>query len=173
MNKNLITYIVGVAVIAGFIVVMVIAAGSSNGTLSNVKQIAYSAGSLSIVETDYNFGTIRMSDGDVAHNFEVKNESSESVVISEISTSCACTTAYVVEESGEKHGSYGMLMGNRSAGKANIEILSGSSVTLEAVFDPAFHGPEGTGKIKRIVYLETNSQTKPKLEVTFEADVTK
>lgn len=178
MNKNLITYIVGGAVIIGFIVVMVIAASSNTGNKlkptsdTGSTPLAYSAGTLSVLEGDYDFGTIRMADGKVTHNFEVKNESNEPVMISKVYTSCMCTIAYVVEESGEKHGEYGM-QGHGPLNAVNVEILPGKSVILEAIFDPAAHGPEGTGKVKRLVYLENNSQTKPRLEVIFEADVTK
>lgn len=170
MNKNLITYVVGVVVIVGFVIVMALASGGK--TVNNSSPLAYSAGALSTLERDYDFGTIRMADGNVAHSFEVKNESNEPVMINKVYTSCMCTVAYVIEEDGKRHGEYGM-QGHGPIEEANIEILPGESVALEAVFDPAAHGPEGTGKVKRVVYLETNSQTKPKLEVVFEADVIK
>jgi len=177
MNKNLITYIGG-AVIVGFIVVVVIMANSNtrNKPISDIgpgsNSLAYSAGTLSVMEGDYDFGAIRMADGNVTHSFEVKNESDESVMISKVYTSCMCTVAYVVEESGERHGEYGM-QGHGPLKAADVEVLPGKSVVLEVVFDPAAHGQEGTGKVKRVVYLETNSQVRPRLEVVFEAEVTK
>ncbi len=171
MNKNLITYLVGGAVIIGFIVVMALVSGGK--IINSDKSLSYSMGALSVLSGDYNFGTISMADGKVPHNFEVKNESNEPVVISKVYTSCMCTIAYVIEENGERHGEYGMLMQGGPSGEVGIEIPAGKSVILEAVFDPAAHGPEGTGKVKRVVYLETNSRTKPKLEVIFEAEVIK
>ena len=44
---------------------------------------------------------------------------------------------------------------------------------LEAVFDPAAHGPSGVGLAQRYVYLETNSAKSPKLEISFQAMVTR
>ncbi|PIR57764.1 MAG: hypothetical protein COU71_02320 [Parcubacteria group bacterium CG10_big_fil_rev_8_21_14_0_10_38_31] len=171
MNKNLITYIVGGVVIIGFIIAMALLSGGE--MVNNKNPLSYSAGTLSLLEGDYDFGVISMADGNVPHSFEVRNESVEPVTINKVYTSCMCTTAYVVEESGERHGEYGMPMQGGPTGETNIEILPGGSAILEAIFDPAAHGPQGVGKIKRVVYLETNSQTKPKLEVTFEAEVTK
>ncbi|MCR4283973.1 MAG: DUF1573 domain-containing protein [Parcubacteria group bacterium] len=170
MNKNLVTYVAGVAVVIGLVVAMALLSGGK--TVNNSNPLAYSAGVLNILEENYDFGTISMADGNVSHNFEVKNESNEPVMISKVYTSCMCTTASVIEEGGKRHGEYGM-QGHGPIEEANIEILPGGSVALEAVFDPAAHGPDGTGKVKRVVYLETNSQAKPKLEVVFEADVIK
>ena len=66
-----------------------------------------------------------------------------------------------------------MKMALVTCAKANIEVKSNESMIVEAVFDPAAHGPEGTGKIKRLIYLETNSQTNPKLQLAIEAEVTR
>lgn len=170
MNKNLVTYIVGAVVIIGFVVLMALALGGK--TVNDSGPLAYSAGILNVLEKDYDFGVISMEDGNVAHSFEIKNESNEPVIINKVYTSCMCTTASVTEEDGKRHGEYGM-QGHGPTEEANIEILPGKSVALEAVFDPAAHGPDAIGKVKRVVYLETNSQSKPKLEVVFEADVIK
>jgi len=42
---------------------------------------------------------------------------------------------------------------------------------LEITFDPAFHGPQGTGPVVRVVYLSTNDPNNKKTEVKLMANV--
>ncbi len=51
-----------------------------------------------------------------------------------------------------------------------VEIASGAEAIVEAVFDPAAHGPAGVGPISRDVYLETSDGGK--LTLSFKANVT-
>src|SRR5665648_1253176 len=48
---------------------------------------------LSATESQYDFGTISMKDGDVYHDFKIKNTGIEQVTVSKLSTSCMCTKA--------------------------------------------------------------------------------
>ena len=165
-NKNLIWWGIGLVFIAGLIVLFTLNKGGEQS-----DKTIYSASVLSAVENTFDFNAISMKDGNVSHRFELKNNGTEPILIEKVYTSCMCTTASIVNASGENQGTFGM-PGHAPLPKANIEVKSGESIFADVVFDPAAHGPQGTGKIKRIVYFETNSRTQPKLQLSFEANVT-
>ncbi|MBI2644015.1 MAG: DUF1573 domain-containing protein [Candidatus Wildermuthbacteria bacterium] len=131
-----------------------------------------SASALAAAETNFDFGTIAMQNGNVSHQFELKNEGTDPVTIQKVYTSCMCTNAYVKDASGKRHGAFGM-PGHAGSGKTNIVVAPGTTVTIEAVFDPAAHGPSGVGLAERAVYLETNSTVSPQVEFNFRANVTR
>ena len=106
-------------------------------------------------ESSYNFGTISMAAGNVAHEFKVVNESSTPVTIRKVYTSCMCTTAHLIR--GEtKRGPFGM-PGHAPVPEINEEIAPGEEITIEAIFDPTAHGPAGVGRNNRAIYLETDN----------------
>jgi len=119
-------------------------------------------------EVNYNFGSISMMNGTVNHQFKIKNEGSEAVTIRKMYTSCMCTTATLMK-GGEQFGPFSM-PGHVSVPTINQVINPGEEAVVEAVFDPAAHGPAGIGRIGRAVILETDSG-KP-FELLFTATVT-
>ena len=131
-----------------------------------------SASTLSIATDNFDFGTVPMEDGNVLHDFKVVNNGKEPVTINEVFTSCACTTAFIIDANGTKYGKFGM-RGHGLKNKTSIEIAPGESAIVQAVYDPAYHGPSGVGLVQRSVYLDTNSSKSPKLEVSFKALVTR
>ena len=167
-NKNLILIIASIAILVG--IVSFAATIDKKGEKNNISES--SSGVLSAKENSYNFGKISIANGNISYRFKIENSGSESVIINKVYTSCMCTTASIINESGKNLGVFGM-PGHGDLAKANIEVKSSESMIVEAVFDPAAHGPEGTGKIKRLIYLETNSQTNPKLQLAIEAEVTR
>lgn len=132
-----------------------------------------SAGLLVAEESHFDFKTISMADGKVSHRFEIKNSGSEPLKIKKVYTSCMCTVASVTDAKGAAYGPFGMPGHGGGSSPAAIEVNAGESITVEAVFDPAAHGPQGVGKIKRVVYLETNSVDQPQTQLTFSAEVVK
>lgn len=136
----------------------------------STAQTEWSAGALEAQETFFDFSTISMAAGKVSHTFTVKNTSPQLVTITKASTSCMCTVA-VLKRGTKQLGPFGM-PGHGVIPTISETLLPGETVQLVVTFDPAAHGPAGTGKIRRIVTVETNSQTKPKLEVSFAATVT-
>ncbi|MCR4323212.1 MAG: DUF1573 domain-containing protein [Candidatus Azambacteria bacterium] len=131
----------------------------------------WSGSALTAQEQFVDFGTISMTAGKVRNSFAVRNDGTEPVAITKIVTSCMCTEA-TLTAGGKSFGPFGMA-GHGALRSIRQEVMPGETVELEAEFDPAAHGPSGTGKIRRVVYVETNSQTNPKLEFSFEANVTK
>ena len=166
-NKNLAVWGAGLVFFVGIVGLLII--GGSKGS-SNPA--AYSASVLSAPENTFDFKTISMEDGEVSHMFEVKNDGAETVTIEKVYTSCMCTGAYVTDSSDKTYGKFGM-PGHGGPSATNIEVGPGDSVRVEAIFDPAAHGPSGVGLANRSIYIETNSQTSPKLELSFQAMVTR
>ena len=170
MNQklNLILIIGSVAILTAIIVL----AGALSGNSQNSSSV-YSNSVLTAENNNYDFGTISMANGNVSYKFKLKNEGNEKIIIKKVYTSCMCTTAAIIGENGKKLGDFGMPGHGDDSAKANIEIPVGKTFIVEAIFDPAAHGQEGTGKVKRLVYFETNSKTKPKIQLEIEAEVIK
>jgi hypothetical protein len=122
---------------------------------------------LQVSEELFDFGTISMRAGTVSHEFTVRNNGTESVVIAKIYTSCMCTEASIETKEG-KIGPFGMA-GHGMIPIINRVIAPGEEAKIETVFDPAAHGPSGVGRIARVVYLE--SKGSEPLELKFQANV--
>lgn len=142
----------------------------NNKNDNQIKSTTYSASTLTAPEDSFDFKTILMKDGNVSHQFKIDNQGTEPIVIEKIYTSCMCTNATVIDMLGKKLGTFGM-QGHGQSSTIKIEVGAGEFITIEAVFDPAAHGPSGVGLIDRSVYLETNSAKSPKLELSFRAMV--
>lgn len=153
----------GAAIIGGIVWI-------SQRSSPTAAQSEWSASTLETQETFYDFGTISMAAGPVRRSFALLNTGTEPIAITKIITSCMCTKA-TLKYGGRSFGPFGM-PGHGAVPSVRQEIMPGETAEIEAVFDPAAHGPAGTGAIRRIVTIETNSQTKPKLELSFAANVT-
>ena len=110
-----------------------------------------------------------MASGKVSHVFAVKNTGTEPVVIEKIYTSCMCTAATLTK--GERTFGPFSMPSHGFIPKIGMTLESGEEAAIEAVFDPAAHGPAGVGLAERVVYLETNAAKSPTLELTFRASV--
>lgn len=126
---------------------------------------------LAATEDFFDFGTINMRDGKVSRIFSVMNEGEEPVIVQSVYTSCMCTEAYVTDAAGKRHGPFGMP--GHTSPRTNVIVGAGETALVEAVFDPAAHGPSGVGLAERSIYLETNSAEKPRVELKFKAVVTR
>lgn len=129
-----------------------------------------SSSALTLSEPSHEFGSIPINGGKVKHRFEVKNTGMEAATITSVYTSCMCTQAEVYDASNMLKGSFGM--GGMSQTSANIALPAGQSLFVDAIFDPAAHGPAGVGEIQRTVTVESNSTRTPSLEFNFHAVVT-
>lgn len=123
---------------------------------------------IALDHNNYDFGEVSMAKGNVAHSFKVKNASGGAVTIDKMYTSCMCTTA-TLTMGGKTWGPYGM-PGHMAIPKIGEVIGPGEEAAIEAIFDPAAHGPAGVGRIERQVTVE-NSAGVP-LELKFSALVT-
>jgi len=167
MKNNKVIYAVSVLIVLAALIFVSYEADSK-------KQVDISVSSesvLSVVNNNFNFEVLEMKDGKVKHDFEVQNNGSESVVIKKVYTSCACTTASILNADGDSYGLFGMQGHKGFALNTNIEVKPGESAKVTAIYDPAAHGPKGIGKIKRIIYLDTNSTVEEQVQIAFEATV--
>ncbi len=106
----------------------------------------------------YDFGTISMAKGNVTHTFAVTNPTDKDILVRDLTTSCMCTSVYIVEGN-SKIGPFGM-PGMGFAPKANMLIKAGETRSIDVVYDPNAHGPAGIGSIERFVNLtDTNGGT--------------
>ena len=77
-----------------------------------------------------------------------------------------CTEAIVAID-GEKSPIFGMH--TRSGWKGVIE--PGQTAVVKVVFDPMFHGPQGTGPITRLVSFNTNDSENSTVELRLTGNV--
>lgn len=118
--------------------------------------------------TSFDWGTISMSKGNAVKSFTIKNTGTGTLKLYNIKTSCHCTKAYVTINKVDSP-SFGM----DSLSSWTGEVPKGKEAKLTAVFDPAFHGPQGTGPVNRFVSIETNDPANSKLTFTLTGNVVK
>lgn len=124
---------------------------------------------LAAAQKFHNFGTISMKNGNVERVFEVKNPTGADINLTSVTTSCMCTTAYIVKD-GARKGPFGMPGHGGLVPKANEIIRPGETLNISVVFNPNAHGPSGIGFIDRFVYLE--DENGGVLELEIQASVT-
>lgn len=126
---------------------------------TSASQVVASANAEAMVESDtYDWGNIPINGGNVTKKFSIRNTGSDPLQLTNIRTSCHCTTASVII-GGKESPSFGMSGTSQWVGK----VKPGQEATLNVVFDPLFHGPQGTGPINRYISVETNDKSNSKL----------
>lgn len=120
---------------------------------------------LTALETFYDFGTISMKNGNVSKVFKVSNPGDQDINMEKLTTSCMCTTAFVLREDGSKSRPFGMPGHGGAVPKANEIIKAGGSLGIDVVYDPNAHGPAGVGRINRFIYLEDANGNKLQFEI--------
>lgn len=119
-----------------------------------------------VEEWVYDWGTIELQGGNVSKSFKIANTGSDPLQLSEVQTSCMCTTAEISID-GQVSPKFGMHGKSKWVG----EVPPGGEAELTVTFDPAFHGPSGVGDITRQVSLKTNDVSKPELVFNLSAKV--
>lgn len=127
-----------------------------------------SGGKAEVPVASFDWGTIDYSGGDVTAEFTINNSGAGPLSLSEVSTSCMCTTAQIII-SDPKSPFFGMHTKSSWVG----QIPAGGQATLKVVFDPAFHGPSGVGPVTRQVVMKTSDPQNPKLEFNLKGTVIK
>ncbi len=161
MNKTIIAIISIIVVVGG------ISYFTKND--SSPKITDSGTGVLEVVGNDFDFGEILMEGGLVRHNFVVRNVGDGAVMIRDVSTSCACTTAEIYNAKGEAQGPFGMVGPSHAPNPdADMSILPGEEMVVEAIYDPLKHGPDAVGKIVRDIYI--NTDTNKELSLKFRGE---
>jgi len=131
---------------------------------ASAQKLSASAAMLIADPNSFDFGTISMAKGSVRYTFALKNTSTDSMTAKKLYTSCMCTKASITVR-GDTKGPFGM-PGHGFVPSINERIEPAEEVAIEAVFDPAAHGPAGVGRIERSVYLELDSGEEIELRVS-------
>lgn len=158
MNKKAVSIVVAIVV-----AVIGLMAWGYGRTVAPTEAEHVASSSLAASETIYDFGTISMADGNVSHSFRVTNPTDKEVRINDLQTSCMCTTAYITG-GGSKEGPFGM-PGMGGMTRADLVIGARGNAEIEAVYDPAAHGPAGVGAIDRFVYATEENGGTLRLEI--------
>ncbi|HDZ54119.1 MAG TPA: DUF1573 domain-containing protein [Candidatus Nealsonbacteria bacterium] len=118
-------------------------------------------GKIEVNPLEYDAGTISMAAGLIKHIYEIRNNGDSDLKIEDIRTSCMCTTAIL--KTGDKESpKFGM---HNNPKFWSQKIAPGEIGFLEVTFDPAFHGPQGTGPVIRAIYLSTSDPDNQKIEI--------
>lgn len=160
MNKILII-LIAVGLIGGYFYI-----NNNSDTQNNVENISSEGARVFVEETSYKWRQVGINDGNVEKIFEIKNSGTETLVLSDVITSCMCTTAQLIL-SGEESPVFGM----HSKSNYEMEVPAGETAELKVVFDPAFHGPGGVGPINRQIKVATNDLNNPELNFMLTAVV--
>jgi len=138
----------------------------SGGTSSQVA--GYSAGDpnapkMEISEKNYDFGKISLKDV-AKHDFKIKNVGKSPLVITDIMTSCHCTTALLKISGQPDSPEFSMGMSDWKG-----EIAVGAEATLETIYKPAVMPVNG--QVSRVVTLRTNDPTHKEVQLELLANV--
>lgn len=149
--------------------IILIVGGTVFGIVRFIKNRNFGTPEVEIINSEYNAGTVSMADGLVKHTYEIKNIGQGDLKIKKIWTSCMCTTVRL--RVGDKLSSEFGMHNNNSLWSE--KIAPEETGYLEIAFDPAFHGPGGTGPVTRAVYVLTNDPDNENVEVRLMVNVTK
>jgi len=123
-----------------------------------------SNGALIATEVFHNFGSISMKDGLVTKDFVINNPTDNPVIVTNLSTSCMCTTAFLVGPNGQAKGPFGM-PGHNLASPISETIGAGEERVIRVVYDPNAHGPAGIGPTTRFITISDASGKSLELEI--------
>lgn len=121
-----------------------------------------------LASTSFDFGQVKMNDGDVKTTFEIKNSGSQALKLFGGTTTCGCTSAYL-ELDGKRSGIFGM----HTKSSAVFEVPSGKTAQLTVTVDPAFHGPSGIGQFEKDAIINTNDPANPQLTFVTTGEIQK
>lgn len=124
---------------------------------------------IEILEQNFDFKEIPINNGQVIHEFQIKNIGDRDLEIANITTSCACSEAFLNNSQGE--GPKFSMKGHTPSSDWIGKLSPSEEAQIVAIFDPAFHGPSGIGTISRIVSFETNDPDHPYQELSFKGIV--
>jgi hypothetical protein len=144
----------------------VLSAGSQpKVNIANYSKVDKNKPIIEVGETSYDMGTIKVSDTKVKE-FEVKNVGSKPLLLSEISSSCGCTSAQIIYKS-----TLSKTFSMHSQSDYVAQIEPNTSAIVKVVYMP-FTMPV-YGIVERQVFMSTNDPSKPKLEFNIKANVQK
>lgn len=164
MKKVILTIAITIGLFAGM--VWLLGATPKGEGSAQVAQTGTAV--LAAEHTNFDFGSISMAKGNVMHEYVVRNTGSAPLTLGKMYTSCMCTQARI-RIGDTMLGPFGM-PGHAMIPRLNKTLAPGEEAVVEAIFDPAAHGPAGVGRVNRVVTIEIDGGAP--LELSFTATVT-
>jgi len=149
MGKDLKVFL---GIILAAVIILVGGAFLLGGESKDADVVAGEVAGLEVAPESYNLGSVPIKGGMVTKDYEVKNTTDKVLKLKKITTSCMCTTASF-QIGNEQSRFFGMEMAGDKNPPVNIEVGPGQAGRVQVRFDPAAHGPQGTGPFDRIVWL--------------------
>lgn len=161
-KKLLIAFIIGtLLLLLGGVIVL-------NNTATSSKFIATKDAQVEIEELKFDWGQIDYNGPKAKKTFKIKNSGTEILRVTNIKTSCTCTSAQIVINESKSP-----LFSMHNTSSWVGEVQPGKEAELLVIFDQRFHGPQGVGPIERIISVETNDANNPKIEFKLTGNVVK
>lgn len=157
--------------VVGTIIIGAIFISSKSKTETKAMLSSISGAEVLIDHAAKTVGDIGFSDGILYHSFPIRNNGTKDLEIANMTTSCMCTKVFL-RQNGKDGPSFGMKGMSAPSDWKGI-LRPGEEGEVVAAFDPAYHGPQGVGKISRFVSFETNDPDNPYVEFSFEGNVVK
>lgn len=154
--------LVTILILGGGVILISGSSTTSTGIIASAKAKA------SVLTTEYAWGNIPYGGGYAKKSFIIKNAGTDVLKLTNIKTSCHCTKANITID-----GKESLYFGMSGASSWIGEVAPGKEATLNVVFDPAFHGPQGIGPVQRYISVETNDASNSKLTFTLTGTVIK
>ena len=155
-------FIIGIVLFTLLIIGGAIFYGNNSSSKAAVEKT--SGAKIQTFEEDFDFKEIKYDGGNAKHPFKIKNVGTKDLTIANMVTSCMCTEATLMHGD-KKMGPFGM-PGHSGIPKVNDAVNPGEEVGIEAVFDPAAHGPAGVGLADRVVFVEDGAGRQLQLRFT-------
>ncbi len=156
-------FIIGILVLS--VGVIVLAASNSPNRSATSDIVATSQAKAITDNVFYDWGDVKLDGGDVEASFMISNDGEEPLKLYSVTTSCTCTTAQWKDVDDSP------LFGMHTKSPYILEVQPGEEAALSVIYDPAFHGPGGTGQIERTVTVATNDLDNPELSFQLKANV--
>lgn len=162
-KKLFLIFLIGTLLLLGGSVVYLSGFSSGKSVISvsqNVKA--------EVMENSFDWGEIAYSGPKATKTFKIKNSGTETLKLTNVKTSCTCTTAQVVIE-----GKESPLFSMHATSSWLGDVAPGKEAELKVIFDQQFHGPSGVGLVERIISVETNDANNKLLEFNLKGNVVK
>ena len=159
-------FLLGIVIVTVLVLTLAVFFGTRMGKTTQVT--ADSRVTMSVDSNRHDWGTINLGGGIVSKSFAIENKGASPLKLYGVKTSCMCTTAQL-KTSSQASPKFKMHEKNSYV----FEVNPGETAELIVEFDPAFHGPSGTGPINRTITMNTNDGKNPTLSFNLTANVVK
>ncbi|GMR13970.1 MAG: hypothetical protein BMS9Abin29_2197 [Gemmatimonadota bacterium] len=109
---------------------------------------------LSADRLEHDFGSVRIDGGKVTTRFKMKNGTAGATRLTELYSSCMCTSVRLEFADSRVAGPFGM-RGHDLPTTLDRTLEPGEEFVASVTFDPAAHGPAGVGAVTRQVMFQT------------------